>query len=348
MSNARGSKRGSKVPPAGQKRNTYDGLANDNKDSNASRIDAATNEISNCSTIEELQKFFKDKVQQMEQQFDDKLQRLEERNEAKVDTLHRVINEKDTVIGRLNNEIGELKKSLDFLTNETSEIKKSVAENVKNLDSKISISQNNVSAIKYKTVDLEDRSRRCNLVFYGFEEAPNENCEKLILELLQSLRILEDEEIWIERAHRLGKRNPANERPRPIIVCFTYFKQKQEIIRNGNRFKHCNINVSEDYSKETLEEHKKLRSLGIQAKQNYRDDTKAIKHYKVAYKRLVLTYSTNKQNQSAPTFVKTFTIQDIASDPDNWFIPVPANSTARTPVRSPARTPAHTPTRGNA
>ena len=187
-------------------------------------------------------------------------------------------------------------------------------------------------------------------MFYGFEEVPsntNENCERLVLQLLDSLKIMDGETIWIERAHRLGKRDLHNDRPRPIIVCFSYFKQKQEIIKNGNRFKNCNINVSEDYSRETLEEHKKLRSLGKHAKEHFRDNTKEIKHYKVTYKRLVLTYSTDKQNPSASTFIKTFTLRDTSTDPDNWFVPTPTR-TGLLPNRSPVRTPAHPPTRGNA
>ena len=179
--------------------------------------------------------------------------------------------------------------------------------------------------LESKTVDLEDRSRRCNLVFYNFTEAPpnvTENCERMVLNLLNALQIFDGEEtVWIERAHRLGRRMPGNVKPRPVIVCFSYYKQKQEIIKNGAQFKNSTINVSEDFSRETLEEHKKLCTYGANAKQTYTNDMKAIKHYKVTYRHLVLTYSVNKSDTNTATFVRSFTLRDITQNPGNWFIP---------------------------
>ena len=93
------------------------------------------------------------------------------------------------------------------------------------------------------------------------------------------------------------------------------------MVKNGHKFKDVSINFSEDYSRETIQEHKKLFAYGKEAKEKYVDDYKEIKYFKITYKRLVITYNINKQNPNAGTFVKTYTIRDIVQNPDCWFIP---------------------------
>ena len=145
----------------------------------------------------------------------------------------------------------------------------------------------------------------------------------MVEDLLKSLNIFGSEDIWFDRAHRLGKRKPEHEtKPRPIIVKFSYYKQKERIIKSGHKFKDCPINVSEDYSKDTLQLHKKLRGCGKDAKETLFNDNKlAIKHYKVTYRQLVLTYTTDKSKTDARTFTRYLTLKDITENPGTWFVP---------------------------
>ena len=138
------------------------------------------------------------------------------------------------------------------------------------------------------------------------------------------MNLLPGEDIWIDRAHRLGKRKPEHEtKPRPVIVKFSYFKQKQTIIKNGSKLKDSTINVSEDFSKETLLTHTKLRNYGKDAKVNLIHNTLVIKFYKVTYRRLVLTYTTDKNKSDASKFVKSFSLKDN----DRWFSSPQQNNT---------------------
>ena len=172
---------------------------------------------------------------------------------SKLDALYKVIDQKDEVIGKLNRDIGELKQSFDFLSKETSDIKKSQAEVSKYLENEIENTSKSIKEVKNKTVDLEDRSRRQNLIFYNFAEASygeQEDCDKMVEDFLDSQNFFPDEQIWIDRAHRLGRRSPGSDtRPRPIIVKFSYFKQKDRVIKNGIKLRNSHINVSEDFSR---------------------------------------------------------------------------------------------------
>ena len=268
-------------------------------------------------------------IEELQAYYEEKFRLFEASVEAKVETLHRIVENKEETIGKLYKEIGELKKSLDFMSNETSVIKDQIKSSNDMFKTQFQKSESTMVDLQAKTVDLEDRSRRSNLVFFGFKEAAQgvkEDCDKKVESLIQSLNLLNGEDIWIDRAHRIGIKKPEHEsKPRPIIVKFSYYKQKEMIIRNGNRFKDCPINVSEDYSKDTLQTHKKLRTHGIDAKTHVFDNKMAIKFWKVTYRRLLLTYTVDKNNADARTFIKSYSLKDIQENP-NWFIPKPQSN----------------------
>ena len=83
--------------------------------------------------------------------------------------------------------------------------------------------------------DLEDRSRRNNLRFDGFQEETNETWEEsesIITDFVKEKLGIE-EDILIERAHCTGKiqRNDrTRNRKRTIVVKFLNFKDKSRIL----------------------------------------------------------------------------------------------------------------------
>ena len=92
-------------------------------------------------------------------------------------------------IGKLQAELGEVKNACNFLTEETTDLHSQIKINEGNLTSH-NKKQNEVIS---KTVDLEDRSRRNNLLFFNIPEASgskdgrsdNENCEEKIIHILE-------------------------------------------------------------------------------------------------------------------------------------------------------------------
>ncbi|XP_042146408.1 uncharacterized protein LOC121835925 [Ixodes scapularis] len=104
---------------------------------------------------------------------------------------------------------------------------------------------------------LENRSRRCNLVFYGIDDTKsNETWEELKNHVLQ---LCNDKmgvnPISIQRAHRIGEYRANGKRP--IIVSFVSWNEKESILHAGFKFKNTNYSVSEDFGK-TLRDKRRM------------------------------------------------------------------------------------------
>lgn len=84
--------------------------------------------------------------------------------------------------------------------------------------------------------ELEDKSRRNNLIFYGIadaKEAWEETEEKIVNIFREQLHPLIDHNL-IKRAHRLG--GPYREQKcRPVIVKFANFKTKDKVFFTANQ-----------------------------------------------------------------------------------------------------------------
>ena len=126
----------------------------------------------------------------------------------------------------------------------------------------------------------------------------------------------QDISVFIERAHRLGAKK--NGKPRPIIVAFTYYKQKQHILRNSYKFAGSNINVSEDFSKPTLAIHKTLVEHAREAMSKLSNITR----FRIQYRRVLLTY---RNTESERLFHKSYSLYDIKNGPANWYEPKYSN-----------------------
>ena len=128
-----------------------------------------------------------------------------------------------------------------------------------------------------KLDDLENRSRRNNLVFYGVPEEKTDT-SAVIKEVLEDFVGLPSGDYNIERCHRtptVNRGNPELDKPRMIHVCFTTYSAKEKVRKaciqkfRSAQFKEKKLFVSEDFSKRILalrknkmDAFKKLRSEG--------------------------------------------------------------------------------------
>lgn len=106
-----------------------------------------------------------------------------------------------------------------------------------------------------KLVDLEDHSRRSNLIL-GIPDMPNQSESALhdmvIKEVFQEK--LQVTCYSVARIHRLGKPS-AN---RPIILYFQDYREKEAVLRSSAKLKGTRIYVQNYYCADTLRKHKLL------------------------------------------------------------------------------------------
>lgn len=107
-----------------------------------------------------------------------------------------------------------------------------------------------------KVTDLEDRSRRSNLVVFGIKENPSETTESLKKDVLTDIFAtkLQVSCHSVGRIHRIGKHG----NQRPVIVFFQDYNEKEIILKNAHKLKGSDISIQNDYSKETLRKRKLL------------------------------------------------------------------------------------------
>ena len=133
-----------------------------------------------------------------------------------------------------NKTISELQESRNFDSKVCDEIKK-VQNNVKDQLSAI-LKENEIITTNMKKMDndkgrlnetildLQSRSMRDNLLFYGFtecrdrDERSTENCEEKVRSFCEKELKIDMGQVKVDRAHRIGRYNA--DKTRPIVVKF--------------------------------------------------------------------------------------------------------------------------------
>lgn len=115
-----------------------------------------------------------------------------------------------------------------------------------------------MSVMHDKIDDLENRSRRSNLLFYGIQDTGEaedwDTSEQIVTKFCQD--ILGVTTASIARAHRLGRFS--NDRTRPIIVKFFNEKEIETVLSNGHKLKGTDFGISRDYSEAVRDKRRKL------------------------------------------------------------------------------------------
>lgn len=114
----------------------------------------------------------------------------------------------------------------------------------------------------HKIDDLENRLRRNNLLFHGVAEDENETwevSEEKVVDVLKRKMQHAIEYRAIERAHRVGRKQPG--KIRPIVVKFAFFKDRESILRKKKLLQGSKIHVTEDFSQEIRDIRRRLWEL---------------------------------------------------------------------------------------
>ena len=155
-------------------------------------------------------------------------------------------------------DIQEVKRSNEQMKTETEGMKETVhdrkAENDR-LRKQTTDMQERLDTLTIKADDLECRSKRHNVIFYGLHRPDCEtgqDCEDALQDFLTDKLEL-SRTIEFDRVHRL------NSKPNSLVIArCTYFKDKNTILKARYKLKGSNIFLGEDFSVRVREIRKKL------------------------------------------------------------------------------------------
>ena len=146
------------------------------------------------------------------------------------------------------NRFKRLESIFDTVANHQRRISK-IESVVKSYDDRIRL-------LEYKSIDLEARSRRNNILFYGLKENRNEDCKDIICQFVSDQLQISISDTDISRAHRIGRFDPR--KVRPVIVAFQAYPTAEKIIKQGYLLKDSNFSISRDFPMEILRARKTL------------------------------------------------------------------------------------------
>ncbi|KAJ1187659.1 hypothetical protein NDU88_004433 [Pleurodeles waltl] len=143
---------------------------------------------------------------------------------------------------------------------------------VETLETHMSTAQDrdqDLSYLRSKVTDLEDRSRRDNIRLLGIpENEEGTDVHTFLNSAIPKLTSLAFEPpLEFQRAHRVGpKRQDGALRPRPIIACLLHHSQTHQILQVARthgpfRMDKLEVRITADYSKDTTERRKAFLSL---------------------------------------------------------------------------------------
>lgn len=127
----------------------------------------------------------------------------------------------------------------------------------------ISRLQSENALLKARLFELEDRSRRDNLIFHGIPDGVSESwsqSETKLLALIQDDLGVQITSDVIQRSHRIGAY--VDGKTRPIIAKFSSFKVRDLVLQAGQKLRPKKLAVSEDFCASTRFARKKLIEYG--------------------------------------------------------------------------------------
>ena len=142
-------------------------------------------------------------------------------------------------------EMNETKEQLKDLTHENIMLRKKLADQTE------------------KSIRLESHSRRNNLLFGNLSESTPEDCEANVKNFIANVLGL-SADFHFERVHRLGA-NTIKGKIRPIIACFSFCKERQQVWLQRKKLQKTTHWIAEDFPEEVQLRRRSLKPVLQQA-----------------------------------------------------------------------------------
>ena len=175
---------------------------------------------------------------------------------------------------QLKKDVNELKSSLTFSQKDIDDVKQKcykMKERLMGAEDSLAETNSCVDELYDQQDYLENHSRRNNVKIMGIpenddsKESWEESENKAIKAIRSRLKIAQ--EMKVERAHRVGRPRPpfrhiggakVRSKPRPIIVKFQNWKDKEMVVKTAQQMKPERLKFYEDFSQRILQRRKEL------------------------------------------------------------------------------------------
>ena len=197
-----------------------------------------------------------------------------EKIEQTVNTIHMKVSNLEEKVKSLDTRVDQVEASCAFISNDSDERRKETEKakgEIKSLKERCKDLEDSSSKYLDKITDLESRSMRDNLMFYGIPESDGEeDCELLVKKLCDEHLKMESDALMFDRVHRVGvkKRNAH----RPIVAKFHYFTEREAVRKASYEWaetlKQNNVGVGMQWPQQVREARKALYPVMNKEKQN--------------------------------------------------------------------------------
>ena len=134
-------------------------------------------------------------------------------------------------------------------------------EVIGNLQSEVRILSSKVSKLEKQADQQEQYSSRNCLLVHGIKEVRGEVTDDVIIETISQNLDIDIAPHDIERSHRIGQSRQSGEKPRPIVVNFVRYNDRNKIFRNKKNLKGKKISITESLTASRMEKLKEAREL---------------------------------------------------------------------------------------
>lgn len=181
--------------------------------------------------------------------------------ERKLNSILQKLENLETSQKQTAKDVQELKQGYGLLEEQVTEVKIDMAEKASRVE---------LANLEKRIDDLENRSKRNNVVIWGLKEETEKEYDSL--ELFLAHHLFENhmgiKDIEVMRAHRTNIKEraaTAKATPRPIHVYLLRYTDKGKILKaasstlKGKEFHDCQIFISDDVTKSVRKDRAKLR-----------------------------------------------------------------------------------------
>ena len=150
----------------------------------------------------------------------------------------------------------------DNVTTEVEELKDELSHS----NAKLSATKARCDYLESRLMQLEDHTRKDNLIFDGVPKTEDENCGEKIKRILKDqMKINDVDGIIFQRVHRMNQRNQ-QDLPAPIICRFLNYNDRMRVWSMKKHLKNTKIFIREDYAPDVIDQRKKLLPIMKRAK----------------------------------------------------------------------------------